>query len=416
MPSLSLPTPAPALHRAGSAAVEEAPPRDGSGFQFGWREHLINLGFWTLFGAVTATIYLSNDFEPTGQRNVLPELISWLALAYMWAALTPVAFWAAWRYRRGTASRWLRLPLLIGAALGVFLVASAARAAAWHLAYGFPLPLGGGKGLEFLLFGWGRPLSEPIMCGAIFLAGFVREHLLTLRARQERGIRLEAHAAQVEAHAAQLQAQLARARLTMLRSQLNPHFLFNALNAVSALMEEDQDRAQRMIARLSELLRFALEDREEEEIPLREELRLAHHYLEILEIRFAGRLQTSVQADPAVKDVLVPNLILQPLVENAMKHGVGRAGGRGRIEVFAHVAGETVVLSVRDTGGGAGASGGSELGSRWSATGVGLTNTGARLRELYGEHQSLTLTPTPEGGMLAQVILPLRRAAEPVAV
>jgi two-component system, LytTR family, sensor kinase len=413
MSSLSLTTPAAALHRPGAdSAMESPPPAHADRFHFGWREHLINLGFWTLFGAITATIYLSNDFEPTGQRNVLPELVTWFGLAYVWAALTPVAFWSVWRYRTGTAALWLRIPLLVAAVLAVLIVASTARVTAWHLTFGFPLPMEPGPGVRFLLFGWGRPMSEPLICAGVFLTAFVREHLLTNRARQERGIRLEAHAAQVEAHAAQLQAQLARARLTMLRSQLNPHFLFNALNAVSALMEEDHERAQRMIARLSELLRFALEDREEEEIPLREELRLTRHYLEILEIRFAGRLQTSVEADPAVKDVRVPNLILQPLVENAMKHGVGKAGGRGRIEVYAHGSGDRVVLSVRDTG----ASGVAELGSKHAGTGVGLPNTRARLRELYGEEQSLTLTATPEGGMLAQVILPLRCAAEPIAV
>src|SRR5690606_29903368 len=144
---------------------------------------------------------------------------------------------------------------------------------------------------------------------------------------------LRYRARQAEANA--LRAQLVESRLEMLRAQLNPHFLFNTLNAVSALVAKDPKGVRRMIELLSEMLRHTLDGPSDPEVTVAEELEMLERYLDILEIRFAGRLQTRIVTDPEVRDALVPNLILQPLAENAMKHGVGRNGGHGRIEVEA---------------------------------------------------------------------------------
>jgi two-component system LytT family sensor kinase len=212
---------------------------------------------------------------------------------------------------------------------------------------------------------------------------------------------LRARAARLQAQSAELHAQLSEARLAMLRTQLNPHFLFNTLNAVSALVAKDPRGARDMIALLSQLLRYALKESREQEIPLHEELRLLRLYLEILEIRYQGQLRTLVTVAPDAHEALVPNLVLQPLVENAMKHGIDRAAGHGSIEVRARRSGDDLVLTVRDSGPGddtpvPGESGG----------GVGLRLTRARLAELYGSEPRLELKPVSDGGMLAQIVLP----------
>lgn len=362
-------------------------------FRFGARDHLINLGFWTLFGAVTAVRFLSDDYEPAGERRALAEAVYWICQSYLWAAATPAIFWLVWRVRkRGGGALRTYLPL-VGAALAFTVLVGGIQSLAWEYALGFP-PHIEHAGASFLAANWFRVDDELITATSIFVVALVREYMARVRSD--------------EAHVAQLQAQLAHARLVMLRSQLNPHFLFNSLNAVSALIPNDTEGALRMVARLSELLRYGLAEESGEEIPLREELRLTELYLEILEIRFQGRLFTSVSAAGGVEDALVPSLILQPLVENAMKHGVAKARGRGRIEVRARRLGDTLVLTVCDTGGGSHAADPAELGAAPAGSGVGLSNTRARLRELYGGGQRFTLRPRAEGGTEAEIVLPFR--------
>lgn len=381
------------------------PPEEPAAFRFSRNDHLINLAFWTVYAAATAANFLSNDFEPGGERRAVPEAIYWFYHSYLWAAVTPLIFWLAWRISTHRSRR----ILLVCAAIVILVAVNVLQLAAWEYVLRFP-PHHSDAG-HGVLTRWLHIDDELITYAAIFAAGFLREQLLRSRAREERSIRLQARAAESEAHAAQLQAQLAKARLSLLRSQLNPHFLFNSLNAVSALVDDDPRSAQRMISLLSELLRFALEAREEEEIPLDQELMLTRRYLQILQIRYGGRLTTRISTDPAARAAFVPNLILQPLVENAMKHGVAKAGGRGSIDVDVHRTGDSLILTVRDSGGGQGAGSPVLAGMEGSGMGLGLHNTRARLRELYGDQQSLRLDPTPEGGMTAEITLPYRAGA-----
>jgi LytS/YehU family sensor histidine kinase len=153
-----------------------------------------------------------------------------------------------------------------------------------------------------------------------------------------------------------------------------------------------------MIARLSELLRHTLEQTSEQELPLDRELELLQRYLEIMEVRFQGRLKVTMRIDDAVRSALVPNLVLQPLVENALKHGVIAIDDPGTIEVRAFRSGSEVVLSVRDNGPGPG--------TVDVERGVGLRNTTERLFQLYGSHQRFSLRPADGGGTLAEVVLP----------
>ena len=388
---------------AGIAAADDA-----SSFQFGWRALALNMVFWTMLAILTTTNRLLDPFRPAGRpRAGATEIGYWFYDSYVWALVTPFIFWLAWRLGGGRR-HWLATATglaVIGAALAVAM-AVVNQAVAREL-FGFGRfgrfgggPVGDGSWLR-MIFAPGF-LSDFVTYTGIVAAGFAWDYFRRYRARQEEAVRLQAHAAH-------LQAQLAEARLAVLRNQLNPHFLFNTLNAVSALVARDPKGVRRMIARLSELLRYSLSD-QEQEIVVEEEVKMLGQYLEILEIRYQGRLETSVHADADIGDALVPNLILQPLAENAMTHGVGKAGGHGRIDVRVARAGDRLVLSVTDTGPGEGMVDAHEIAPGGAGSGMGLRNTRARLAELYGEDQRLELRPTGGGGMTAEIVIPLRRS------
>jgi two-component system, LytTR family, sensor kinase len=340
----------------------------------------------------------------TGDSH-LPDLARFAGVALVfagaWTAVTVVVFRLTTRFSLENADRLARNVVLVAAGILSAAAVGAAGAAAL-LASGFRPPGDGappslGEMMLRMLF------PNLLVYAGIAVTGLARDASLRSRARREQAVKLQAHNAQ-------LQAQLAEARLRVLHTQLNPHFLFNTLNAVSGLMDEDPRGSRRMIARLSELLRYALRDTTGQEIPLEEELKLVGRYLEIAEIRFQGRLATSVEAEPGLSEALVPSLVLQPLAENAMKHGVGKAGGHGRIEVRASRSGDGLVLRVIDSGPGTGPG----AGDATEGAGLGLRHTRERLAELYGDDQRFTLTPTPEGGMVAEIVLPYHTAPRAV--
>ena len=263
----------------------------------------------------------------------------------------------------------------------IHLLAAAAQAAAARGGYGNIIRF------EFL--------DDLMVYFAVLGAALARNYFLRYQARLE-------ETQQLRAEAALLQARLAEAQLAVLRTQLNPHFLFNTLHAISSLVERDPRGVRRMIARLSELLRHTLEQTSEQEISLDRELDLLRRYLEIMEVRFEGRLDVTTDIADDVHDALVPNLILQPLVENALKHGVNVIEGPGRVEITARRSGSDVILSVRDNGPGP---------ATPSTDGVGLRNTTARLSQLYGQRQRFELRAAPGGGTIAELVLPFRSAA-----
>jgi hypothetical protein len=201
--------------------------------------------------------------------------------------------------------------------------------------------------------------------------------------------------------AAALRARLAEARLEALRAQLQPHFLFNTLNSVSSLLYRDARAADRMIARLAELLRLSLGVDARTEIPLREELALLGRYLEIERLRFEERLRVELDLAPEAAEVPVPPLLLQPLVENAVRHAVARRREGGRVAIGARVEGDSLVVRVADDGPG--------LPPGGAIPGVGLSNTRARLRETYGPAAELAIHDAPGGGVVVVVTIPRRR-------
>jgi signal transduction histidine kinase len=207
-----------------------------------------------------------------------------------------------------------------------------------------------------------------------------------------------------ELRASHLEAQLAVAQLQVLKMQLQPHFLFNTLHAISALMHKDVDLADHMVARLGELLRTTLDNAGTQEVSLRQELDFIQPYLEIEQARLGPRLTVRIDADPAVMDARVPNLLLQPLVENAVRHGIAAQTGPGVIEIRACRECDLLKLTIRDNGRG--------LSSNYRE-GVGVSNTRARLHQLYGAAQRFEMHNHPTGGLLVTVALPYREDAGP---
>jgi LytS/YehU family sensor histidine kinase len=192
-----------------------------------------------------------------------------------------------------------------------------------------------------------------------------------------------------------------------LRMQINPHFLFNTMHAISSLVERDPPGVRRMVARLSELLRYTLEHTGAQEIPLQQEIDLLHRYLDIQQVRFQGHLNVIEEITPEAAEALVPNLILQPLVENAIKHGVSRIQDVGEITVLAWEDGNRLNLVVQDNGPGLAGDGAPNM-----ERGVGLRNTQARLEGLYGDAYSLTFGGTHPQGFTVEVTLPFHTSAD----
>jgi signal transduction histidine kinase len=205
-----------------------------------------------------------------------------------------------------------------------------------------------------------------------------------------------------ELKAAQLEARLVETELKALREQLRPHFLFNTLNTVAVLVRENKkDEAVALLAHLGALLRLSLDPERSDEIPLREEMAYLERYLEIQRTRFTDRLTVEVDVEPGALSARIPNLLLQPIVENAILHGIAPKAGPGRIEVRGRVAEGRLHLEVRDDGPGLppGASKGD---------GIGLSNTRERLAKIYGSSGSLTLSSAPGGGVAVHIVIPHR--------
>ncbi|HUJ15339.1 MAG TPA: histidine kinase [Thermoanaerobaculia bacterium] len=340
------------------------------------RELALIFAFWTLLATVSAVNTL---LDPRGYGFRLISPAGPIAMAYieswLWAAFTPVIFFLSSRFSIERSSWLLRVPalLVIGALISVaiWFVLAFARTEI------FELPRRGAPAfaplLEIRRF---RFANQLLVFFAVLAAGYAREYFLRESA---------------------LRTQLAEARLDALRAQINPHFLFNTLNAIAALVERDPTGVRRMIARLGDLLRRTIESRGAAKVTLREELDFLQRYIDIMEIRFQGRLRTQLHVDDDTLDLPVPSLVLQPIVENALEHGASRAAGEGRIDISAHRDSANLVLQVRDNG----------PGVRQEAAGVGLTNTRARLEQIYGKRASLTLVSPPEGGAVATISIPI---------
>jgi LytS/YehU family sensor histidine kinase len=210
-----------------------------------------------------------------------------------------------------------------------------------------------------------------------------------------------------EATASQLKAQLAQAQLEALKMQLHPHFLFNTLHAIAGLVRSNERQpAVNMIAGLSELLRRALESADEQEVPLHEEIKFVETYLDIQKVRFSDRLRVRMELAEETLSAQVPNLILQPLVENAIRHGISLNDSAGLVVITSKLQNRMLHISVCDDGPG--------LQSGWrmeESEGIGLANTSERLKFLYGTEQRFELSNNETGGVTASLVIPFRTGA-----
>jgi two-component system, LytTR family, sensor kinase len=206
-----------------------------------------------------------------------------------------------------------------------------------------------------------------------------------------------------ELREAELRAELARAQIKSLEQRLHPHFLFNALNTISSIMYDDPKTADRMIAGLSALLRRALRTGEAQEVPLSEELAMLGDYLDIMRARFEDKLDVALRVDDDAKQAMVPPLLLQPIVENAIHHGADPASHRVRAALHVRRRGDALEVEVRDHGRG--------IGGAAPKEGVGLATTARRLSTLYGAAQRLDLEDAEGGGLRVTIALPFRTAA-----
>ena len=381
----------PMLARMNTAEKPEPPASDRISLKR--NDVLLILAFWA-FIAVLAAVNGLIDPRGRGLQPVWPSAP--IALAFiesaLWALITPFVFWLVSRYGIERTNRVARITLFLGVGLVLAIVVDQI--------VGFfrfevlfiprrPPPIDVTPFLRVRRLWF---VNEYIVYCAVLAAAFARDYFLRYRARRE-------EAARLQADTAHLQAQLADARLAALRAQVNPHFLFNTLHAISALVERDPKGVRRMIARLSELLRTTLEGADEAEVTLAQEVVFLRRYLEIMQIRFQGRLEVDIRIEPGLENALVPNLILQPLVENALKHGIGQLEGVGQIIIAARREDARMLLAVRDNGPGINGIGA-------ATEGVGLRNTRARLEQLYGSDQSLLLRSPGEGGLSVEISLP----------
>ncbi len=353
------------------------------------RAFVWSFGVWTAFAFLMMAMSVAGlwDMRSRGLSVSYWRFAAYnLIYYYEWALVTPVLVYFGLRFPIDRRTWPLRLPLHLlasTAAAALFVMPRAVVKTYATLWIGYPPRLAKGDALYFLsLF-----FDNTYMVVQVLVASQVIVHY---RAAREREVR-----------AAHLEARLATSQLEALRAQLQPHFLFNTLHAIGTLMQRDVPGARRMLTLLSDLLRRSLDASGVQKTSLREELDFVSRYLEIERTRFADRLTVSIDVAPEALEALVPSFLLQPLVENAIRHGISRRSGPGRVTVKALREGATVQLEVRDTGPGLGVETAPPRGS-----GVGLSNTRARLLQLYDAAQRMEVANAAEGGCVVAIAIP----------
>jgi sensor histidine kinase YesM len=349
-----------------------------------WRLILITFALWTTFGVMTAVQYYTGSYDERATFPLKTILILTLGDAWLRAFLTiPTVLLLTWIHRK--LKRWT------------------ARVAIYCLLFFLFAPM------HFLL----RPLVLPVVIRQPSNA-LVKSPKISYREKVSIAAMtfwvpdLMGYACIVIAFNAwlyametqrralneeRLAARLASAELQVLKMQLQPHFLFNTLNTIYNLAPQNSRKAQTMIARLSDLLRLSLDHVSSNMVPLQQELEFLENYLDIEKTRFEERLQIVRNIDPEALDAAVPNLLLQPLVENAIRHGIGKKASGGTIEIRAAKAGNRLTITITDDG--------RNPSSKASSSGIGMANTRARLAQLYGKDFTFELKAVGEGAQVA---------------
>lgn len=345
---------------------------------------------WMVMGlSFSINDYLSVDSLARyyASKPTLGSMLLWdLAYWPTWAILAPLIYWQARRFPLSRVN-WPR-NLTVHIAIGLLLVVpqrAVYLTIAWALQNlaGERLPL---LSLyrDFLLYN----LPTGLMSYVILLGGFLL--YFNDKYKQER------------LRSTRLSAELNQAQLQALRMQLQPHFLFNTFNSISAMLHEDAHAADEMLAQLGDFLRVTLQNSGQQMVPLEVELDFLRRYLSIEQIRLQDRLQIEYEIEPAAKNSLVPNLLLQPIIENVIKHEVGQTYAPVRVSVSASLADGRLKLSVSDDGPGLAGDG------QHATEGFGLNNTRARLRSAFNDDFRFELIPRTKGGTVALMDLPVR--------
>jgi two-component system LytT family sensor kinase len=359
----------------------------------GW----VLIGFtWTLNYYVYSDHYVAIfSVPPTFKEMLVWELPYWV----LWAALTPLVFMLTRRFPLGRGRLAWNLAVHISACIALsishralYLMLGwilhvtvyeklASVVTVYHFLFFFNLPTG------FMSYG-----SIMLICNL----------LIYYQRYQEK----ELGSSQLETKLAQAELHANAAELRALKMQLQPHFLFNTLNSISALLEDNVEAADEMLSRLADLLRLTLDNSAAQTVPLTEELEFLKCYLEIERARFEDRLIVEINIDPPAMQAMVPNLVLQPIVENAIKYAVAPRRGAGRVEIRAAREGPRLVIIVTDDGDGCKAL--RDADSRIDK-GLGLTNTRARLSQLYPDQHSFRMGIAEGGGLQVRIEIPFKQ-------
>ncbi len=320
-------------------------------------------------------------------RQVGFEFIYW----YVWAALVPLVIWIA-RHFEIKELKWRTVLALAGFGL---LIGPMQSIIEFGIAYSIDVV----RGMPEVEIARRRQIipraiaieafSNFIIYSLIVCGHYAYDYYLKYREREMRALELE--------------GRLTRAELHNLKMQLHPHFLFNTLHTISVLMMRNVTAANRMLIRLSDLLRITLDNAGAQEVTLKQELDFLNGYLEIEQTRFHDRLTVNRDIDPATLDISVPNLLLQPLVENAIRHGISNRADAGLIQIRSRREADRLVIEISDNGQGLPVN---------VKKGVGLANTEARLEQLYGNSHSFALLPAPSGGLLVRIVIPIHEDSE----
>ena len=331
---------------------------------------LLGLAVWTVLGLMSAAqnaAWRAYTDRPIPWGTILPNALGdWLTCGMF----TPAFYWMVRRFPIRGERWWARLPVHLAGSIAFTLL----KVSIWTP-----------------LFNALNPDAHPTYSQVLF-GGFYADMLAYWAAI---GV---IHAIEYYGESRERQLEATRLALDNLRAQLQPHFLFNTLQSISTLIHRDPTAADRMLTDLSELLRLSLRSPGSKEVPLREELEFLERYLQIMRVRFGDRLVIGVDAEPNVMNALVPSLVLQPIVENAIQHGMADRTDRGHVQVRATRDGSALRLEVFDDGPGPSATP--------SSNGIGLANTRERLQRLYGPDGQMEIVQAK--GFTVRLQIPLR--------
>ena len=352
-----------------------------------WLRWFLFFCVWTLLGSSFALSTYLGALQDGVHISWKRALSGYLADFYLWGMLSPLIFMLARRFElRHHFPRNLLIHILASILLSG-LVLSAASPLVWYLGYVnltrnptlFTLWRNNAFSIYYFHQGLTIYWTTLVVAHALYYYRNVRE---------------------AEARTGQLATQLAQAQLQALKMQIHPHFLFNTLNSIAALLHKDVEAADRMIARLGDFLRLTLKRSDAQTVDFEQELEFLKCYLDIEHIRFQDRLTVEMDIDPQTLELMVPNLILQPIVENAVRHGVARQTDSGHITIRAHQQSNRLIMQVEDNGPGL------KMNPNGGLSGIGLSNTRARLEQFYGEDFSLQMANSTGRGATVTLNVP----------